>query len=113
VGVHGDQSLWVCLCRLWANWRAALVIVKPETVIAWHRKGFSLYWTWKSRPGQPGRAQVASEVRELIRKMSKEWKKLGCLLISKLGVGTRTCVATFVCNLFPGGTFENYLLIPR
>jgi transposase InsO family protein len=47
-----------------------LVIVKPETVIAWHRKGFSLYWTWKSRHGQPGRPQVASEIRELIRKMS-------------------------------------------
>jgi hypothetical protein len=65
-----DRFLWVCLSRLWANWRAALVIVKPETVIAWHRKGFSLYWTWKSRHGQPGRPQVASEIRELIHTYS-------------------------------------------
>jgi putative transposase len=38
----------VCLSRVWAEWRAALVIVKPETVIAWHRRGFRLFWTWKS-----------------------------------------------------------------
>jgi putative transposase len=37
------------LRRLWSNWRSALMIVKPETVIAWHRRGFRLYWRWKSR----------------------------------------------------------------
>jgi hypothetical protein len=41
--------LWVLLSRLLPNWREMLVIVKPETVIGWHRKGFRLYWTWKSR----------------------------------------------------------------
>jgi hypothetical protein len=46
-----------------------LLIVKPETVIAWHRKGFRLYWTWKSRHPN-GRPAVSSEVRGLIRKMS-------------------------------------------
>ena len=49
--------------------RSALRIVKPETVIAWHRKGFRLYWSWKSRPRQ-GRPPVSAELRELIRKMS-------------------------------------------
>ena len=49
--------------------RSALRIVKPETVIAWHRKGFRLYWFWKSRPRQ-GRPPVSAELRELIRKMS-------------------------------------------
>ncbi len=44
-----DRLLWVMLSRLWTQWRTALVIVKPETVIAWHRKGFRLYWRWKSR----------------------------------------------------------------
>jgi hypothetical protein len=39
-----DRALWVWLSRLWPSWRSALVIVKPETVIAWHRKGFRLYW---------------------------------------------------------------------
>src|SRR5215471_13066141 len=43
----GDRFLWVCLSRVWKNWRSALILVKPETVIAWHRKGFRLDWRWK------------------------------------------------------------------
>jgi len=38
-----DRIFWAWLSRLWADWRAALVIVKPETVIAWHRKDFRLF----------------------------------------------------------------------
>jgi hypothetical protein len=48
------------------------VIVKPETVIAWHRKGFRLFWAWKVRRGQPGRPSVPKDVRELISKMIRE-----------------------------------------
>ena len=50
-----DRWLWVVLSRVWTEWRAALFIVKPETVIAWHRRGFRVWWTWKSRHrmGQP------------------------------------------------------------
>jgi len=59
----------VWLSRLWGNWRSALLIVKPETVIAWHRKGFQLYWAWKSRH-RDGRPAVSAEVRDLIRRMS-------------------------------------------
>src|SRR5229473_8064271 len=44
-----DRLLWVWLSRLWNDWRSALLIVQPKTVIAWHRKGFRLYWRWKSR----------------------------------------------------------------
>jgi putative transposase len=64
-----DRVLWVWLSRLWINWRSALLIVKPETVIAWHRQGFRLYWNWKSRHAL-GRPSVSREVVELIRKMS-------------------------------------------
>jgi len=64
----GDRFLWVCLSRVWKNWRSALILVKPETVIAWHRKGFRLYWRWKSRQ-RDGRPPVSSEVRNLIRTM--------------------------------------------
>jgi putative transposase len=49
-----------------------LVIVKPETAIGWHRKGFRLFWVWKVRHGQPGRPPVSKEIRQLIRKMSCE-----------------------------------------
>src|ERR1700686_5034501 len=51
-----DRILWAWLCGVWRDWRSALVIVKPQTVIAWHRKGFRLFWTWKVRHGQPGRS---------------------------------------------------------
>ncbi len=49
-----------------------MVIVRPETVIGWHRKGFRLLWTWKVRHGQSGRPPVSKETRQLIRKMSRE-----------------------------------------
>ena len=55
--------------HLWSGRRSALVIVKPEAVIGWHRKGFRLYWTWKSRHGQPGRPALANGTRALIRRM--------------------------------------------
>jgi putative transposase len=64
--------LWVWLSRVWSDWRTALAIVQPETVIAWHRAGFRLFWTWKVRRGQPGRPLVSREVRDLIRKMCRE-----------------------------------------
>ena len=62
--------LIVRLSRLWTGWRSALVIVRPETVIAWHRRGFRLYWTWKSRNVRPGRPDIPRKVRDLIRNMS-------------------------------------------
>jgi len=65
-----DRALWIWLSRIWPEWRSALIIVKPETVIAWHRKGFSLIWTWKSRHGQSGRPRISKEIRELVRTMS-------------------------------------------
>jgi hypothetical protein len=67
-----DRILWAWLSRLWADWRAALVIVRPDTVIAWHLKGFRLFWTWKIQRGQARRPTVPKDVRELIRQLSRE-----------------------------------------
>jgi transposase InsO family protein len=67
-----DRLLWAWLCEVWIDWRSSLVIVKPETVIGWHRQGFRLFWTWKVRRGQPGRPPVSSEIRRLIRQISRE-----------------------------------------
>ena len=68
----GDRLLWICLSRLWRNWRSTLAIVKPETVVAWHRAGFRLLWTWKVRRGRPGRPIISREVRVLIHRMCRE-----------------------------------------
>ena len=46
-----DRLLWAWICQVWSDWRSALVIAKPETVIAWHRKGFRLFWNGRSGPG--------------------------------------------------------------
>src|SRR5262245_43572862 len=67
------DRLWCAwLCEVWSEWRSSLLMVKPETVIGWHRKGFRLFWTWKVHRGQTGRPPVSKEIRQLIRKMSRE-----------------------------------------
>ena len=57
--------LWSRLC----NWKDALVIVKPETLIGWHRKGFKLFWKWKSQAGRP---RLPESIRKLIVQMARE-----------------------------------------
>ena len=64
-----DRIFWIVLSRIWTGWRNSLVIVKPDTVICWHRKGFKHYWKLKSKG--PGRPRIAQEIRDLIRKMAK------------------------------------------
>ena len=65
-----DRLFWLCLSRTWKNWRRALIIVRPETVISWHRQGFRLFWTWVSRGKRSGRAETSPEIRALIRKLA-------------------------------------------
>ena len=67
-----DRLLWVSLSGFWRHWRSALLIVKPETVVAWHRKGFRLFWSWKVRHGQQGRPAISRQTRDLIRRMCRE-----------------------------------------
>jgi putative transposase len=66
-----DRLFRTVLRQTWARWRDVLVIVKPETVVGWHRAGFRLYWRWKSRP-RGGRPTVAEEIRVLIRRLAQE-----------------------------------------
>ena len=67
-----DRVFWVWLARLWNDWRSVLVIVRPATVVGWHRQGFRLYWRWKSRTGKTGRPRLDHQVQTLIRRMSRE-----------------------------------------
>jgi len=76
---------------LWSqlfDWRSALVIVKPETLIGWHRRGFKLFWKWKSRVGRP---RLPENIRKLIIRMALEnptWgqARVAAELSVKLGI---------------------------
>jgi hypothetical protein len=65
-----DRALWLWLSDRWSGWRQALYLVRPETVVRWHRQGFRAFWTWKSRRGRTGRPPVGSELANLVRTMA-------------------------------------------
>ena len=67
---NSDRIFWVWLSRIWNDWRSSLIIVKPPTVISWHKKGFKLYWKRKTR--RVGRPNIDWELIKLIRRMQKE-----------------------------------------
>src|SRR5437870_2190167 len=64
-----DRALFIWLYRRCPRILDAITIVRPETVVRWHRMGFAPYWRWKSRP-RGGRPQIGKEVRDLIRRLS-------------------------------------------
>ena len=64
-----DRLLFVWLYRLFPSVMNAVTIIRPETIVRWHRTGFRLYWRWKSRTWG-GRPRIAAEIRRLIREMS-------------------------------------------
>jgi len=87
---NADRAFWVSIKRVWSRWDQVLMIVKPETVLAWHRKGFRLFWTWRVRRGKPGRPSIPQEIRDLIRMISRNNPRWGAPRIHgellKLGI---------------------------
>jgi transposase InsO family protein len=114
--ITADRWLWAWLSRSWPAWRTALVIVKPETVIAWHRQGFRLFWTWKSRR-RIGRPTVSTDVRALIRTMSEANPLWGAPRIHgellKLGIDvSQATVAKYIARPLhrpPSQTWRTFL----
>ncbi len=64
-----DRFLLVWLYRLWPDLLDSFIIVQPETVVRWHRRGFKAFWRWRSQ-GRSGRPRISREVRDLIREIS-------------------------------------------
>jgi len=64
-----DRTLFVLLASKVQHWQAALLIVKPETVLRWHRQGFRLFWTWKSRTTSRD-PKLSPETISLIKEMA-------------------------------------------
>jgi putative transposase len=102
----GDRLFWVLLRRLWPGWKNALIVVKPETVVGWHRAGFRLFWRFRSRSKNSGRPRITAELRSAIRRMIEENETWGAPRIHgellKLGfeVSERT-VSRYIRRLFP------------
>src|SRR5215469_15779708 len=73
---EADRRFWILACRWFSGWRTSLLIVRPETVLRWHRQGWRTYWRRRSRrpgrPGRPGRHPIAPELRALIGRMTME-----------------------------------------
>src|ERR1700730_1953635 len=106
-GLHGrvrltnpDRWFFVELYRWFPSILKVLTIIRPETLVRWHRAGFRRYWRWKSRP-QGGRPQIDTELRVLIRRMSVENPLWGAPRIDgellKLGFAVaQTSVAKYI-----------------
>src|SRR5215831_19267343 len=66
-----DRFLWSWLSSVWHGWEARVFIIQAATLIGWYRKGFGLFCSWKIHRSKPGRPAVPTEVRELIRMLSR------------------------------------------
>jgi hypothetical protein len=98
-----DRALLGWLCHLWPDVLGAIAIVRPETVLRWHRAGFRAWWRWKCR-NEGGRPWIARELRELIARMSRENPFWGAPRIHgellKLGVeAAESTVAKYMVRL--------------
>ena len=99
---NSTRLFWITLSTFPANWKDVLVIVKPATVIKWHRQGFKAFRRWKSRRRKPGRPRIALEIRVLIRRMAIENPTWGAPQIhgQLLKLGYNVCQST-VENYMP------------
>jgi hypothetical protein len=97
-----DRALFIWLYRRCPRVLRAITIVRPETVLRWHRMGLAAYWRWKSRSPR-GRPRIAQEVRDLIRRMSLENPLWGATKIHgellKLGIAVaQSTVSIYRCR---------------
>jgi len=114
---RSDRLLWVVLSRVWSGWRDAVRIVKPATVVAWHRRLFAWHWRWRSTPSRLGRPPIAVDIRTLIRKMRRANPLWGAPRIhgelQKLGIEIgETTVAKYLGRrpASPSPTWRTFLL---
>jgi putative transposase len=101
-----DRLFWIIILRHWHRWKDALIIVKPDTVVAWNRTGFRLFWRFRSRSRKPGRPEITAEIRSAIRKMKSENVTWGAPRIHgellKLGFDlSERSVSRYLRRIFP------------
>ena len=100
-----DRALLVWMTRLWPSLLGAAQVVQPETILRWHRVGFTAFWRWKWRK-RAGRPKIDRELRDLIRRMSKENPKWGASRIhgELLMLGFEVAQSTVSKYMVPGGS---------
>ena len=100
-----DRALLVWMTRLWPGLLTATRVVQPETILRWHRAGFTTFWRWKSRK-RAGRPKIDRELRDLIRRMSKENPKWGASRIhgELLMLGFEVAQSTVSKYMVQGGS---------
>jgi len=92
-----DRRFWVLACQWYSGWRRCLIVVRPDTVVSWHRKGWRAYWRWRSHClSGTGRKKISLELRELIRRMARENPLWGQRRIQAelAGLGFEVCART-------------------
>ena len=92
-----DRRFWIVACRWFEHWPEALIIVQPETVLGWHRRGWKAYWRWRSQQHKGGgRRRISPELRALIRPMACENRLWGQQRIQAelARLGFRVCART-------------------
>ena len=67
---HRDRLLWILLAKAWREWRMALIVVQPDTVVRWHRQSLRRRWTQLSTPTRPGRPSTPVTIRTLVEQMA-------------------------------------------
>src|SRR5262249_484157 len=127
-----DRLFWVCLSRVWAEGRQALIIVASDTVLRWHLRRFRVHWAKLSGRPTPGRPPVNAEIIALIRKMAvanplwgaprihRELLKLGIdvgerngsRLIPKWRTPPSQSSRTFLTNHVQGLVFIDFFTVP-
>jgi hypothetical protein len=100
-----DRALLVWMTRLWPSLLNATRVVQPETILRWHRAGFTAFWRWKSRK-RAGRPRIDRGLRDLIRRMSKENPKWGASRIhgELLMLGFEVAQSTVSKYMVQGGS---------
>jgi putative transposase len=72
-----DRAFWILLRRLWAGWARSLVVVRPDTVLAWHRRGFQVLWRRRSCRGKVGRPLIPRRHIAFIQRISRDHPEWG------------------------------------
>ena len=98
-----DRRFWILAYRWFAGWQTSLLVIKPETVLRWHRPGWRTYWRRRSRrTGRAGRRPIAPELRTLIRRMTMENRLWGQQRIqaelARLGFKVSARTVAKICN---------------